>query len=205
VCGLYALGCADGGEAAPLDSGAVDGGRAAAGPLAASVDAEVEADVDAGSNGLADAALPPVEAGAVIDPARILRGDSPRSYWDLTVRGVALAHYEGKIVTVRLGLSERPPERIGLAQARIEGAAFELSFPQVWEASLYKAKLAFIDVDQNGRCDPAVDAVFSDYRAAMIGALELRESAAPAAQAAFSRSFDAETDCMALNAPWPES
>jgi hypothetical protein len=132
----------------------------------------------------------------------VIRGDPTEKAWsDLTILGVALEAYEGKIVTVRMGWPDRPPERLGSGQARIEGGAFELLFPKVWESSLYKLKLVYIDVDGDRSCDPVKDLLFADFRAVLTPVLTVRGSGAHQ-----SAEFFASTEpgyCALFNADWP--
>jgi hypothetical protein len=104
--------------------------------------------------------------GDPLEPVRVIRGTSDDPYWDLTIRGEGLDEYDGLRVLVRIGHPERPPERLGSGEALIDGGAFELYFPAVWDVDLYKAKLALIDVDGDGACDLSVDRLFGDSRAA---------------------------------------
>jgi len=139
---------------------------------------------------------------AALDAVRILRGPPEQTYWDLTVRGADLEEYEGKHVSVRLGMPDRPPERLGSGGAMIHSGAFELFFPSVWEANLYKRKLVFIDVDDDGACDPVQDKVFNDSRASNAPELVVRE-AAVSGQFDFQASLYPEADCAVFNSSWP--
>jgi hypothetical protein len=112
-----------------------------------------------------------------------------------------LGEYEGKVVTVRLGMPDRPPERLGSGQARIEQGAFELSFPQVWEDSLYKLKLVYVDLDGDGACDLANDKLFADSRAVMSAELIVRGSGSHEVHD-FFLSQQAEY-CASFNSAWP--
>ena len=151
------------------------------------------------SGGMSQAGAPP---DSKLEPIRVIRGDPEQTvWWDLTIRGVALDEYEGKIATVRLGSPNRPPERLGSGQATIQGGGFELSFPQVWEYSLYKVKLVYIDVDGNGSCDAASDPLFADARGAQSAELTVRGSG-PRENGDFSRSEGAEY-CAQFNSDWP--
>ena len=158
--------------------------------------------VDAPDGGSADGGLAPV---------RIIRGDpSATSWYSLSIEGHGLASEEGRVVTVRIGIPERPPERLGSAQARIEGGAFRIDLPQGAEISLYKRKLLFIDVEGDGVCTAGVDHVYSDSRAQEGDlTLTLADSVpAPAADAAMRLATDAATatpNCQVFNDPWPDS
>lgn len=146
----------------------------------------------------------PEDGGTPLEPVRVIRGDpAQQEWWDLSVRGAALQAFEGMIATVRIGDPSAPPERLGSAQARIEGGAFALTFPAVWEAARYKYKRAFIDTDGNGRCDADVDAVFADQRGARIDALTLQPDAT-STPAIFPASREPAADCAALNVVWPQ-
>jgi hypothetical protein len=144
-------------------------------------------------------------------PARIIRGDpSATSWYSLSIEGHGLANEEGRVVTVRIGIAERSPERLGSAQARIEGGAVRIDLPKAAEISLYKRKLLFIDVDSDGTCTAGVDHVYSDYRA-QEGDLTLTLSDSvpgPASDAAMRLATDAATaapSCQVFNDPWPDS
>src|SRR4051812_20217840 len=68
--------------------------------------------IDNGDGGSADGGLAPV---------RIIRGDPAATSWfSLSIEGHGLANEEGRVVTVRVGIAERQPERLASAQARIE-------------------------------------------------------------------------------------
>ena len=104
------------------------------------------------------------EVGTV--PARIIRGDPNETTWfSLVIEGRGLANDEGRVVTARIGLPDRPPERLGAAQARVENGAFRIEFRQGCEFSLYKQKVLFIDVDGDGSRSPGVDRIDFDNRA----------------------------------------
>jgi len=161
------------------------------------------------------AAVDNVDGGNVdggLAPVRIIRGDpSATSWYSLSIEGHGLANEEGRVVTARIGIAERPPERLGSAQARIERGGFRIDLPQACEISLYKRKLLFIDVDGDGTCTPGVDHVYSDYRAQEGGDLTLTLSdsvPAPASDAAMLLATDAATatpSCQVFNDPWPDS
>jgi hypothetical protein len=144
------------------------------------------------------------DAGAPLEPVRVIRGDSAQqSWWDLSVRGAALQAFEGMIATVRIGDPGAPPERLGSGQARIEAGAFALTFPAVWEATLYKHKRAFIDTDGNGHCDAQLDAVFADQRGARVDSLTLQQGGTNSPEF-FPTSSEPAADCAALNVVWPQ-
>jgi hypothetical protein len=159
--------------------------------------------VDKADGGNADGGLAPV---------RIIRGDPAATSWfSLAIEGHGLANAEGRVVTVRIGMAERPPERLGSAQVRIESGAFRVDLPQAAEISLYKRKLLFIDMDGDGTCTAGADHVYSDNRAQEGGDLMLTLSdsvPAPASGAAMGLAPDAATatpSCQVFNDPWPES
>jgi hypothetical protein len=137
----------------------------------------------------------------MLQPVRVIRGDPKSGFWDLTVRGVALESYEGKVVTVRIGMPERAPERLGSGQARIEDGAFELFFPKVWEDSLYKQKLVWLDVDNDGSCDLASDLLFADSRASAASALTARGGGAHERFDMFASGDPRH--CEVFNSAWP--
>jgi hypothetical protein len=137
-----------------------------------------------------------------LEPVRVVRGDPSGSFWDLSIVGEDLEEYEGKSVRVLLGHPDRPPERLGSGETQIRGGAFELSFPQVWEANLYKQKLVLIDVDGDGSCDPARDTVVGDSRATYIPKLIVSEPAG-AGVPYMHASFYPERDCLVFNSSWP--
>lgn len=179
------------GSGAPAGGGAAQGGNSP-GPSEGGA-------FEAGSGGLPQGGA---SSEPTLEPVRVTRGDPLENGWqDLTIRGVALADYEGKVVTVRLGMPDRAPERLGSGQARIEAGAFELFFPEVWESSLYKSKLVYIDVDGDGSCDPLKDRLFADSRAVVAPELTVRGSGA-AQRADLSTSSD-PGHCAAFNSDWP--
>jgi hypothetical protein len=135
---------------------------------------------------------------------RIIRGDPNETTWfSLTIEGHGLASDEGRLVTARIGIAQRPPERLGLAQVRIQDGAFRIEFPQGCEGFLYKQKLLFIDVDGDGSCTPGVDRVYSDFRFQSSDiTLTLSDSLpAPPANAQMRLS---SSNCEPLNEAWPE-
>jgi hypothetical protein len=138
----------------------------------------------------------------MLEPVRVVRGDPVEdSFWDLTIRGVGLDEYEGKVVTVRIGMPDRAPERLGSGQTRIDAGAFELLFPEVWETSLYKQKLVYIDVDGDGACDLVNDKLFADFRAESHSEIVVR-GMGTRQEAEFSRS-DEPRYCALFNSEWP--
>jgi hypothetical protein len=137
-----------------------------------------------------------------LEPTRVIRGNPADEFWDLTLRGEGLEHLDGRVVTVRVGRPASASDRLGSGQARIAGGRFELFLPGVWEATLYKLKTLYIDVDQNGRCDGASDLVFSDARAAMDEVLTVRVSP-PFSDTDLRPSTEAAGHCEELNEPWP--
>lgn len=207
-----------GGAGAPSSGGTAEGGSSAlpnGGAAQGNAPALSEGGArDAGSGGAAlggaaengSGGLLQGGAGAAsqptLEPVRVVRGDPmEKGWWDLSVRGVALDEYEGKVATVRLGMPDRPPERLGSGQARVEAGAFELFFPEVWESSLYKSKLVYIDVDGNGSCDPVNDRLFANFRADLTPELTVRGSGAPE-RADFYPSAD-PSYCALFNSDWP--
>ncbi len=137
-----------------------------------------------------------------LDEVRIVRGDPEATdWWDLTIQGAALGDFEGKIISVRVGHPDRAPERLGSGQMRIVEGGFALALPQVWEAHLYKRKLAFIDANDNGLCDPDLDPVFSDARAMPHFVLTLQNG--PQSQLTMPKSDTPDEHCSMFNAPWP--
>ena len=175
-------------------TGGVEGGSAGAAGEGVAGDG---AGGDAGGEGA---------AGAGLEPVRVIRGDPAEdTWWDLTLQGVGLAAYEGKIVTARIGVPELPPERLGSGQVRIEGGGFSLFFLEVWEGTLYKKKRAYLDVNDNGRCDAGADFVYSDSRGTRTPdfVLTLRDPGADGATDDIRPSADPASDCAAFNATWP--
>ncbi len=133
---------------------------------------------------------------------RVIRGDPEQAeWWDLTIRGVALVELESKVVTVRVGDPQRPPERLGSGQMPIVDGGFELSLPQVWEPQTYKQKLAFVDVNGDGRCDPELDLVFRDLRGTPDFVLTLPNGSS--SQSDMPVSSTPGEDCLVFNDPWP--
>jgi hypothetical protein len=148
---------------------------------------------------------PGVEPGDEGEPVTVIRGDPEASFADLKVRGVALDRHEGEFVTVKIGMPERPPERLGSGRARIREGTFELSFPAVWEDVLYKQKLVHIDVDGDGTCTAARDRLFQDYRAASTPELIVRGAGEGGHNdiAEVGSLSEAESLCGIVNAGWP--
>ena len=137
---------------------------------------------------------------------RIIRGDPNQPSWfSLTIEGHGLADDEGRLVTARIGFPERPPERLGSGQVRIQSGAFHIEFPQGCEVSLYKRKVLFIDVDGDGVCTPGADRVYSDYRFQDGDITLTLADSVPAAPGNVRMLLSSSgPDCDALNQPWPE-
>jgi hypothetical protein len=107
-------------------------------------------------------------------------------------------------VLVRIGHPDRPPERLGSGEAVIVDGAFELVFPAVWEASLYKVKLALIDVDGDGACDFSTDRLFQDARAARAEVLVVSTGGDGGDQFVESENAVRESYCNDwFNREWP--
>ena len=141
--------------------------------------------------------------GTALEPVRVIRGDPDETtWWDLMLQGVDLGAYDGKTVTARIGHPERPPERLGSGQTRVQDGSFSLFFPEVWESSLYKYKRAYIDVNENGSCD-AADLVFHDARATPDFVMTVRNPDAERAPADLPLSTTPEADCEVFNSMWP--
>ena len=161
--------------------------------------------------GQPDAASSVDGAVAGMSAARIIRGDPNETTWfSVTIEGRGLSIYEGRTVMARIGMPDRPPERLGSGQVRILDGAFRIEFPLGCEGFLYKQKLLFIDVDADGICTPGVDRVYKDYRFLdrdMTLTLSDSVPAAPVDSQVLLSSGDPPetTHCQSLNGPWPES
>ncbi len=140
-------------------------------------------------------------------PIRIIRGDPATTSWlTLTIEGHGLTALEGRLVSVRIGMPDRAPERLGSGQARVEAGAFSLTFPNVWEpGGVYKQKLVFVDTDGDGACTGA-DQTCLDYRGSQVDiTLTLPGSEPPGAinQELAPGTGPAEA-CALWNMPWPD-
>lgn len=137
-------------------------------------------------------------------PVRVIRGNPTRTmWWDLTVRGGGLQAYEGAVVTVRIGLPDNPPERIGSGQARIANGEFSLTFPQVWEQGAYKAKSVWIDVDGNGKCNYQIDRIFHDERGSAAPELYVGDAGPAEARMTLVTNSNQSDPCVVLAGAWP--
>lgn len=97
-----------------------------------------------------------------MEPIRVIRGSADTKIWHaVVVEGQGFGGLNGRIVTVRIGSADRPPERLGSGQVRIENEAFSIRLPEVMEDSLYKRKYVHIDADGDGTCT-AADLMFGD-------------------------------------------
>lgn len=150
----------------------------------------------------------PVTPDGGAAPVRIIRGDPTIAEWfDLTIEGHGLAGVDGRWVRARIGMPDRPPERLASAEGTVREGAFAFSFPDSVQPSLYQRRLLFIDVDGDGACVPGVDRVYGDYRA--LGGdetLALPDSAPapdPSGQMYRSPEWQVAADCEVLNQPWP--
>jgi|GEM_PF-3795743 len=197
IASAGSAGAADGGASGTAQDGDAESG-AAGDSVMSSGGVSSGGTASTSSGGMSDAGAP---ADSTLEPIRVIRGAQGAVWSDLTIRGVGLDEYEGKVATVRLGIPDRPPERLGSGQARIQGGAFELFFPQVWEDSLYKRKLVYIDVNDDGSCDLATDKLFADSRGVVSAALIVRGSGSPSKDD-FPRSEGAES-CAPFNSDWP--
>jgi hypothetical protein len=164
-------------------------------------DASVDGALDAGMDGALDGGGMVSDAGAAADSVRIIRGDPMQAaYWDIVVVGEGLTAWNGKLVTMRVGIPEYDPERLGSGEVTIEQGAFELAFPSVWEEGIYKRRLLYVDLNDSGSCD-ASDAVFHDDRCSR-GTLIVRMSNATMFYD-LTKSSNVVEDCKLLNGPWP--
>src|SRR5262245_22910610 len=120
-------------------------------------------------------AAPQIATGdAMPASVRIIRGDPAITDWvTLTIEGHGLTALEGRLVGARIGNPERPPERLGSGEARVENGAFSLTFPDVWEpGGTYKQKVIVVDTDADGACT-AADLVCLDSRASEFNQLDV--------------------------------
>lgn len=183
--------------------------RAAASPIVVSL---LIASCSEGAGGMPDAGGMAAAGGSagVGTPVRIIRGDpNEQSWFSLVIEGRGLANDEGKLATVRIGMEDRPPERLGSGQVRIENGAFRIELPQGCEASLYKRKVLYIDIDGDGSCTPGVDRVYRDYRFQTGDITLTLEDSVPEGSSnmrmLLSSIESAASECQVLNQPWPES
>lgn len=195
----------DGGSGGGTSMGGGGGGGGGAGAGGAT-DGEPDGATDAAAGSSDGPAGPEAGAPAAV---RIIRGDPNETMWaTFVIEGYGLTSDEGRLVTARLGMPDRPPERLAAGQARVENGAFRLEFPQGCEAFLYKQKVLFVDVDGDGICTPAVDRVYSDFRF-LTGDLTVTLSdsvPAPPANLAIwpTSTATAAGSCEVLNQPWPD-
>lgn len=158
--------------------------------------------------GVPEAGAP--EAGAPDRGAatmRVIRGDPTVTDWvNLTVEAEGLSDLEGRLVKVRIGFPDRPPERLSSGEGHVAAGAFTFAFPASLQAFYYIRKLLFIDVDGDGVCAAGIDRVYTDSRATRDDlTLWLTDSVpAPPPEARMPRSFDAGGDCAVLNDAWPD-
>jgi hypothetical protein len=151
------------------------------------------------------------DGGGGTGAVQIIRGDPNWPAWfSLVMEGHGLAADEGRLATARIGMPDRPPERLGAGQVRIEGGAFRIEFPQGVEWDLYKRKLLFIDVDGDGSCTAGVDRVYADF-SVFEQDMTLTLGDSVPAPAPGSRILIPHTGSMpayysqASNSAWPES
>jgi hypothetical protein len=204
-----------GGSRGARDAGAGGaGGEQAAGGSDAGMD--VAAPIDTGEETWESSmdgegqSPPPVDGsadGAVVPaPVRIIRGDPTKTFLTLTIEGHGLTALEGRLVSVRIGRPDRPPQRLGSGQARVENGAFAITFPDVWECCLYKRKLVFIDMDDDGMCTVA-DKAYSDSRPAdqgtVLTVLTLAGSVPPDPDP-IRVAPDVAAFCQLWAMPWPD-
>jgi hypothetical protein len=180
-----------------------DGAEVAGNDAAADTDGLPGTSTDVGVDGGA-------ETGAA-DDVVIIRGDPARTFATPTLeaRGWG-AEYEGRLVGIRFGLPERPPERLTSGRVRFHQGGFRIALPMAVETSLYKAKFLFVDVDGDGVCSAQNDVVYQDY-SFLDGDLTLvLDGSTPAAMGAAERTMPktlgadvAAQVCGILNGPWP--
>jgi hypothetical protein len=143
----------------------------------------------------------------------IIRGDPTRAFATATfeARGFG-ADYEGRLVVVRVGSTDRPPERLAQARAYFHGGGFQLPLPMGVETSLYKAKYLFVDVDGDGVCTPASDRGYRDFSFLDNDLTFVLQGSVPAATGTAERrmmettaiDLNAEV-CDVMNRPWPDN
>jgi hypothetical protein len=192
----------EGGSGGTVSNGGRAGSSGAGGVTGGGPDGAVDA---AGSE--ADAAVGPDGGMATV---RIVRGDPNETTWfTFAIEGRGLASDEGRVVTARIGMPDRPPERLGTGQVRVENGAFRIEFPRGCEGFLYKQKVLFIDVDADGVCTPGVDRVYSDFRFLESDlTVTLADSVpTPPGNVAlrFASDSPAAPSCQVLNQAWPDS
>jgi hypothetical protein len=137
------------------------------------------------------------------DAITIIRGDPTTAEWlTVTIEGRGLVDLEGRVATARIGIPDRPPERLAFGQVRIVDGAFTMTFPDVWEYGLYKQKLLFIDVDGDGACVAGSDRAFADWRAGGSDLVLTIGGSVPPAQP--GAEMLAASDCAVMNQPWPD-
>jgi hypothetical protein len=195
----------DGADAGGVDAGGADaGGVDAGGTDAGGTDA---GGTDAGGDASEGGTSPPPDGAITPAPVRIIRGDPTTTRWlTLTIEGYGIDALEGRLVSVRIGMPDRPPERLGSGQARVEGGAFRITFPDGWEGGLYKRKLAFVDLDADGVCT-AADQGYTDYSAAVADTVLTLAGSVPAVPWRLELRPEADPGafCRLWNEPWPDA
>lgn len=153
-----------------------------------------------------------VDAFAVGGPApvRVTRGDPADTFvtCNFEARGWP-AEDEGRLIILRLGRPDRPPERLVSAEARVERGAFRIASPMGCEKELYKRKALMVDVNGDGACTLGIDRIYvnnsflvGDLTFVLAGSVPIETGAGERRMGLGSEATAVEA-CEVFNLPWP--
>lgn len=152
----------------------------------------------------APAALPQAGAGgssAVVDPVHVVHGFLPNDDWlTIVIQGYGMAAYDGLPVYVRLGELARTEWSRCWGAARIVAGGFSITLPDCDEIGIYKRRLAFIDLNQDGICNEIVYGTNAAVREDTTFTLSDSAPPPPAPQA--MDTLFTEGDCAVFNEQW---
>jgi hypothetical protein len=129
----------------------------------------------------------------------IIRGADGETWLDLTIAGQDLNIADGNTVVIQIGTPDFAPERLGHAVTQLAGGGFSVDFPDVWEHGLYKKKVIFFDLDDDGACD-GTETVLVDFSASLDD--RVLTATAPLEPGGIWGDFFLGT-CAELVADWP--
>ena len=165
------------------------------------------------SGGAGDTGAGAAGVGGAGGDVVIIRGDPSHTFVTATflARGFG-AEYEGRLVVVRVGSPDRPPERLVQAWSRFHDGGFEIALPMGVETSLYKAKFLYVDADGDGLCTPENDLGYRDASFLEADLTFVLQGSVPPATGNTERLMlqTTATDltapvCDVMNGPWPDN
>lgn len=137
------------------------------------------------------------------DPVHVVHGFLPNEDWlTVVIQAYGMTQYEGLAVYVRAGQLDRPEWSRCWGSSRIAAGGFSITLPDCDEVGIYKRRLAFVDVNQDGVCNEVVYGTNAAVREDATFTLADSTPPPPAEQA--MDTLFTEGDCAAFNEQWPE-